>query len=71
MALNEIMSGLKSAVNTTIATDDFVPLNEMIQEHAVDKTYIADKITLDSLVSTIGATNNTGGAVPQVQLMLN
>lgn len=61
MSLSEIMAGLKQAVNSTISTSDFKPLNEMIEEYSTDKTYIADKTTLDSLVSTVGKTNDSGG----------
>lgn len=62
MSLEDSLKGLKYAVNSTIGDENnFKPLDKIIDEKAVDKTYIADKITLDSLVSTIGQTGDAGG----------
>lgn len=71
MSLSETLTGLKTTVNSTISTPDFKPLNEIIQDRSVDKAYIADKTTLDSLVATIGQTGNTGGGRQQAPLWLN
>lgn len=62
MSLQDVLAGLRTTVNDTIATPEFKPLNRMIQEQAEsDRTYIADKATLDLIKSNIGNTTDSGG----------
>ena len=61
MSLGQILTGLKYAANSTIGTNEFKPLDQLIKEQTIDLSATADKKTLDSLVTNVGATADIGG----------
>lgn len=63
MSLGETITGLKYAANSTIGTNEFKPLDQLIKEQTIDLSATADKKTLDSLVTNVGATADTGGGL--------
>lgn len=61
MSLGQIIAGLKYGINSTIGTDNFTPLDQLIKGQSIDLSSVADKSTHDSIKSVLGTTSDTGG----------